>query len=86
MANNRRAQENYYITGKPPVELEDGSKAVYLLKPPLGPLAARRAKLIIKDTLRSNADVLPGYLPIRHQGCLPTSLVLAWTRAVQPPW
>lgn len=87
MANYRRAQENYYISGKPPVEWEDGSKAFSLLRPPLGSLAARRrAKLIIEDMLRSNTEVLPEYLCFRHQGCLPASLALAWTRAVHLPW
>src|ERR1039458_9042156 len=56
MANYRRAQENYYISGKPLVELEDGSKAFSLLSPPLGSLAARRrVKLIMENMLRSNA-------------------------------
>lgn len=56
MANYRRAQENYYISGKPLVELEDGSKAFSLLTPPLGSLAARRrVKLIMENMLRANA-------------------------------
>ena len=56
MANYRRAQENYYISGKPLVELEDGSKAFSLLSPPLGSLAARRrVKLIMENMLRANA-------------------------------
>jgi hypothetical protein len=87
MANCRRAQENYHISGKLPVELEDGSKAFSLLKPPLGSLAARRrAKLIIEDMLGSNTEVLPEYRSIMHLECLPASGALAWTRAVQPPW
>ena len=86
MANNCRAQKNHYISGKPPVEVEDGSKASSLLEPPLGSLGARRrAKRIIKDMLRSNTDVLREYLRNRHQGCLPASLALAWMWAVQPP-
>jgi len=56
MANYRRAQENYYIRGKPLVELEDGSKAFSLLTPPLGSLAARRrVKLIMENMLQANA-------------------------------
>ena len=87
MANYRRARENYYVSGKPPVGLEIGSEGFSFLKPPLGSLAARRrAKPIIEDMLRSNTEVLPGYLRIGHQGCLPASLTLAWRRAVQPPW
>ena len=69
------------------MELEDGFKAISLLKPPLGLLAApRRAKLITEDMLRSNTEVLREYLRIRHQECLPASLAPAWTRVVQPPW
>jgi MoaA/NifB/PqqE/SkfB family radical SAM enzyme len=56
MANYRRAQENYYISGKPLVELEDGTKAFSLLTPPLGSLAARRrVKLIMGNMLQANA-------------------------------
>ena len=56
MANYRRAQENYYISGKPLVELEDGTKAFSLLTPPLGSLAARRrVKLIMGNILQANA-------------------------------
>ena len=56
MANYRRAQENYYISGKPLVELEDGTKAFSLLTPPLGSLAARRrVRLIMGNMLQANA-------------------------------
>lgn len=56
MTNYRRAQENYYISGKPLVALEDGSKAFSLLTPPLGSLAARRrVKLIMENMLQGNA-------------------------------
>jgi hypothetical protein len=41
--------------------------------------ARRRANLIIKDMLRSNTEVLPESLSIRHQGSVPASLALAWT-------
>ena len=58
MANYRRAQENYYINGKPLVTLEDGSKAFSLLTPPLGSLAARRrVKLIMEYMLQGQTAV-----------------------------
>jgi MoaA/NifB/PqqE/SkfB family radical SAM enzyme len=54
MANYRRAQDNYYVGGKPLVELEDGYKAFSLLTPPLGsPAARRRVKLIMENMLQS---------------------------------
>jgi MoaA/NifB/PqqE/SkfB family radical SAM enzyme len=57
MANYRRAQENYYIQGKPLQELENGYKAFSLLTPPLGsPAARRRVRLIMQDTLLSPAS------------------------------
>jgi len=53
MANYRHAQDNYYVGGKPLVELEDGYKAFSLLTPPLGsPAARRRVKLIMENMLR----------------------------------
>ncbi|MGA2326767.1 MAG: radical SAM protein [Bryobacteraceae bacterium] len=55
MANYRRAQDNYYVGGKPLVELDDGYKAFSLLTPPLGsPAARRRVKLIMENMLQPN--------------------------------
>ena len=55
MANYRRAQDNYYVSGKPLVELDDGYKAFSLLTPPLGsPAARRRVKLIMENMLQPN--------------------------------
>jgi MoaA/NifB/PqqE/SkfB family radical SAM enzyme len=56
MANYRRAQANYYISGKPLVDLEDGSKAFSLLTPPLGsPAARRRVRLIMENMLQASS-------------------------------
>jgi MoaA/NifB/PqqE/SkfB family radical SAM enzyme len=53
MASYRHAQDNYYVGGKPLVELDDGYKAFSLLTPPLGsPAARRRVKLIMENMLR----------------------------------
>ena len=55
MASYRHAQDNYYVGGKPLVELDDGYKAFSLLTPPLGsPAARRRVKLIMENMLRPN--------------------------------
>jgi len=60
MANYRHAQDNYYVGGKPLVELEDGYKAFSLLTPPLGsPAARRRVKLIMENMLRPNGAAAP---------------------------
>ena len=56
MANYRRAQEDYYVQGKPLVELENGHKAFSLLTPPLGsPAARRRVRLIMDNMLESGS-------------------------------
>jgi MoaA/NifB/PqqE/SkfB family radical SAM enzyme len=56
MANYRRAQENYYIGGKPLVDLENGYKAFSLLTPPLGsPAARRRVRLIMENMLQASS-------------------------------
>lgn len=61
MANYRRAQENYYIGGKPLVELEDGSKAFSLLTPPLGsPAARRRVRHIMENMLQASKPAATG--------------------------
>ncbi len=58
MANYRHAQDNYYVGGKPLVELEGGYKAFSLLTPPLGsPAARRRVKLIMENMLQPNRPV-----------------------------
>jgi MoaA/NifB/PqqE/SkfB family radical SAM enzyme len=63
MANYRRAQENYYIKGKPLVDLENGYQAFSLLTPPLGsPAARRRVRLIVDNMTQSNA-AMPGARP-----------------------
>jgi len=60
MANYRRAQEDYYISGKPLVELENGHKAFSLLTPPLGsPAAMRRVRLIMQNMLQASAGMVP---------------------------
>jgi MoaA/NifB/PqqE/SkfB family radical SAM enzyme len=54
MANYRRAQDDYYVSGKPLVEIEGGFKAFSLLTPPLGsPVARRRVKQIMENMLPS---------------------------------
>lgn len=56
MANYRLAQENYYIGGKPLVELDNGYKAFSLLTPPLGsPAARRRVRLIMENMLQASS-------------------------------
>jgi MoaA/NifB/PqqE/SkfB family radical SAM enzyme len=56
MARYRRAQEDYYVSGKPLVELEDGSKAFSLVSPPLGSPAARRRMRRIVDNMMKGGD------------------------------
>jgi MoaA/NifB/PqqE/SkfB family radical SAM enzyme len=57
MASYRRAQENYYVQGKPLVELDNGYKAFSLLTPPLGsPVARRRVRLIMENMLESGVS------------------------------
>jgi MoaA/NifB/PqqE/SkfB family radical SAM enzyme len=51
MARYRRAQEDYYVSGKPLVTLDDGAKAFSLVSPPLGSPAARRRVRRIVDTM-----------------------------------
>ena len=51
MARYRRAQEDYYVSGKPLVTLEDGAQAFSLVSPPLGSPAARRRVRRIVDTM-----------------------------------
>jgi len=54
MANYRRAQDDYYIGGKPLADTDGGYKAFSLLTPPLGsPAARRRVKLIMENMLQS---------------------------------
>jgi MoaA/NifB/PqqE/SkfB family radical SAM enzyme len=54
MARYRRAQEDYYVSGKPLVELPDGSKAFSLVSPPLGsPAARRRIRRIVDNMMQS---------------------------------
>ncbi len=79
MANYRRAQENYYISGKPLVELEDGTKAFSLLTPPLGSLAARRrVKLIMGNMLQANAAA-PTQVQFATAGRTPHVITVAVT-------
>ena len=64
MANYRRAQDNYYVAGKPLVELDGGYKAFSLLTPPLGsPAARRRVKLIMENMLESNRSAAAAPAP-----------------------
>lgn len=50
MAAYRRAQENYFLQGKPVLELENGNRVFSLLTPPLGsPVARRRIRLIMEN-------------------------------------
>ncbi len=51
MARYRRAQEDYYVSGKPLVMLGDGAQAFSLVSPPLGSPAARRRVRRIVDTM-----------------------------------
>jgi len=56
MARYRRAQEDYYVSGKPLVELPDGSQAFSLVSPPLGSPAARRRIRRIVDNMMKGGD------------------------------
>jgi sulfatase maturation enzyme AslB (radical SAM superfamily) len=79
MANYRRAQENYYIKGKPLVELENGYKAFSLLTPPLGsPAARRRVRLIVDNMTQSNAAT-PGTQPPALNARTPHVITVAVT-------
>ena len=65
MANYRRAQENYYIKGKPLFQLDNGNQAFSLLTPPLGsPAARRRVRLIVDNMTQSNAATPEGQPPV----------------------
>ena len=60
MARYRRAQEEYYVQGKPLVELEGGYQAFSLVSPPLGsPATRRRIRLIVDNMSRSNQAGAP---------------------------
>lgn len=79
MANYRRAQENYYIAGKPLVEIENGYQAFSLLTPPLGsPAARRRVKLIMENLLKANAGA-EGKLDFVSAGRTPHVITMAVT-------
>jgi len=79
MANYRRAQENYYIKGKPLVELENGYKAFSLLTPPRGsPAARRRVRLIVDNMTQSNA-AMPGARPPALNARTPHVITVAVT-------
>ena len=56
MERYRRAQEDYYVSGKPLVELPDGSKAFSLVSPPLGSPATRRRIRRIVDNMVKSGD------------------------------
>ena len=65
MASYRRAQENYYIKGKPLFQLENGNQAFSLLTPPLGsPAARRRVRLIVDNMTQSKAATPEGQAPV----------------------
>jgi hypothetical protein len=79
MANYRRAQENYYIKGKPLVDLENGYQAFSLLTPPLGsPAARRRVRLIVDNMTQSNAAT-PGAQPPALNARTPHVITVAVT-------
>jgi len=65
MASYRRAQENYYIKGKPLFQMENGNQAFSLLTPPLGsPAARRRVRLIVDNMTQSKAATPEGQAPV----------------------
>ena len=58
MADYRRAQGDYFLQGKPLVELENGQKAFSLLTPPLGSRVARRRVRLIMDDMSQEKSLL----------------------------
>ncbi len=76
MARYRRAQEDYYVSGKPLVELPDGSQAFSLVSPPLGsPAARRRIRRIVHQTMFASIAY-----PCVAEGC-PAAMVQMHLRA-----
>jgi hypothetical protein len=53
MKTYRRALENYYIGGRPLVEVAPGFQAFSLLSPPLGSPAAKRRLRMIAENVRT---------------------------------
>ncbi len=68
----RRAQENYFLRGKPVVTLGNGEKVFSLVTPPLGsPVARRRIRLIMenlstRDVVASGSGKLPAAARTPH--------------------
>jgi MoaA/NifB/PqqE/SkfB family radical SAM enzyme len=59
MAEYRRAQENYYLEGKPQVILGNGQRVFSLITPPPGsPVARRRVRLIMQGMAQSPGQSL----------------------------
>jgi MoaA/NifB/PqqE/SkfB family radical SAM enzyme len=60
MARYRRAQEDYYLSGKPLVEMEGGYQAFSLVSPPLGsPVTRRRIRLIMDNMIHGGNPSAP---------------------------
>lgn len=67
MARYRRAQEDYYVTGKPLVELEGGYKGFSLVSPPLGsPATRRRIRLIVDNMVHGSSAAAAPVLRTPH--------------------
>jgi MoaA/NifB/PqqE/SkfB family radical SAM enzyme len=79
MADYRRAQEDYYLQGKPMVELENGQKAFSLLTPPLGSRVARRRVRLIMDNMRKGKSMKSGAVSTVGSGRTPHVITVAVT-------
>ncbi|HEX7485322.1 MAG TPA: radical SAM protein [Vicinamibacterales bacterium] len=83
MATYRRAQEDYYVGGKPLVELENGFKAFSLLTPPLGSPAARRRVRLIMENMRQAASAPARDVSFAAAGRTPHVMTMAVTYSCQ---
>jgi MoaA/NifB/PqqE/SkfB family radical SAM enzyme len=83
MANYRRAQENYYIGGKPLVQLENGFKAFSLLTPPLGSSSAKRRVRLIMENMRQASAATGRVQDFAAAGRTPHVMTLAVTYSCQ---
>ncbi len=59
MAMYRRAQENYFLQGKPVVTLDNGDRVFSLLTPPLGSRVARRRIRLIMENMSTRDMLVP---------------------------
>lgn len=81
MAMYRKAQENYFLQGKPVVTLANGDVVFSLVTPPLGSRVARRRVRLIMESL-STQDILAsasGTLPAAARARTPHVITIAVT-------